>query len=92
MSKNEIAVAITANWKDSGASTISPEDIRELQVNAPEFGVLYEKGGRKLYAFLEGGTIKKKVLHSTSGVLQDKEHVLSQIQEKGFILKRLHRS
>ena len=91
MSKNEIAVAITADWNESEATTISQDDILELQSSAPEFGVLYEKGGRKLYAFLEGGTIRKKVIYACSGVLQDRDRTIPQIREKGFILRRLHR-
>lgn len=92
MSKNEIAVAITAGWKESEATTISRDDIQELQSTAPEFGVLYENGGRKLYAFLEGGTIKKKVIHARSGVLLDVDKVLPRIKNEGFVLKRLHRN
>ena len=91
MNKNEIAVAITANWEKSGASTISPVDIQALQSEAPVFGVLNEKGGKKVYAFLADGTIKKKVIHARSGCLYDTDKVLPSIKKNGFILKSLHR-
>jgi len=91
MSKNEIAVAITANWEESGASTISAEDIQALQSEAPVFGVLNEKGGKKVYAFLANGTIKKKVLYARSGCLYDTDKVLPSIKENGFMLRSLHR-
>jgi len=90
MGKSEIAVAITANWETSGAKTIAQEDIQSLQETAPEFGVLSETGGKKLYAFLEGGDIKKLVLPENSGILQNKE-VLKLITDSGFTLKSLRR-
>ncbi len=91
MDKDEIAVAITADWEMSGASTISPADIQLLQDEAPMFGVLNEKGGKKVYAFLPDGTIKKKVIHARSGCLYDTDRVLPSIKEGGFVLKSLHR-
>ena len=90
MNKNEIAVAITAGWNASEATTISRNDIQELQSKAPSFGVLYEKGGKKLYAFLQDGTIKKKVIARRSGVF-DVDKVLPRIQSEGFDLTPLHR-
>lgn len=92
MNKNEIAVAITAGWNASEATTISRNDIKEFQDNAPAFGVLYEKGGKKVYAFLQDGSIKKKVIHARSGVLFDVDKVLPRIKSEGFVLKPLHRA
>ena len=89
---NEIAVNdITADWKTSEATKISQVDKEELQRTAPEFGVLREDGGWKLYAFLPGGIIKKKVIHKRNGVLQDMDGTLPKIRENGITLKPLHR-
>jgi hypothetical protein len=90
ISKNQIAAAITANWESSGAKTIAQEDIQSLQETAPEFGVLCETGGKKLYAFLEGGDIKKLVIPEYSGILQNKE-VIKSITDAGFTLRNLRR-
>ena len=45
----EIAFDITS-WEDSNASTI---DIECLKENCPQFGVLDERNGRKIYAFFD---------------------------------------
>ena len=89
ISKNLKAVAkITADWESSGAKTIAPEDIQSLQNSAPEFGVLCEAGGKKLYAFL-GGDIKKLVIPAYSEAQY--EEVKKQIVDSGFTLRDLRR-
>lgn len=90
--KNELAFIITSDWEESEAKTISKRDIRSLQKSAPEFGVLHEKSGKKIYAFLGGNLIKKKVIPLYSDSIQDEgKNVLSQIG-KAFTLNDLSRA
>ena len=92
MSKNEIAVAITADWEVSEARTISKTEIAALKKCVPCFGVLDERSGRKIYAFLDGGVIKKRVIPICSGKpLADGRVLLSKIEEN-FTLNDLHRA
>ena len=90
--KKNFAATITADWESTGASTIAPKEVKKYSSDAPVFGVLDEKGGRKLYAFLGMGNIKKLVIPIVSGTLQDKEHVCSKLEESGFQLLTLHRA
>ena len=86
--KKEVALIITSDWEESQAKTISKKDIKSLQKSAPEFGVLHERGGKKIYAFLGENLIKKKVI--PSGSIGDGE-VLLQIG-KAFTLNDLTRT
>lgn len=93
MDKNEIAAAITANWAITEASTILQSDVKEFEDNAPQFGMLKEKAGRKIYAFLKSGEkviIRKLVIPIESDVLRDRGKVIELI-EKSFNIKPLHR-
>jgi hypothetical protein len=87
--KKEVAFIITSDWELSEAKTISEKDIKSLQKSAPEFGVLQEKGGKKIYAFLGGSLIKKKVI--PSGSLSNEKEMLLQI-EKAFTFNDLSRT
>ena len=92
MDKNEIAAAITANWAITEASTILQSDVKEFGDSAPQLGMLKEKAGRKIYAFLDGGVIKKRVIPICSGKpLADGRVLLSKIEEN-FTLNDLHRA
>ncbi len=92
MDKNEIAAAITANWAITEASTILQSDVKEFEDNAPQFGMLKEKAGRKIYAFVRSGEkviIRKLVMPIESDVLRGKE-VIEAI-ERDFTIKPLRR-
>ena len=89
--KSEIAAAITANWETSGAKTISKKDINSLKENPPKFGVLDERAGRKIYAFLDGGVIKKMVIPVYSGKPRAEGRALLAQIESSFTLHDLHR-
>lgn len=91
MNKNEIAVAITADWETSEAKTISRRDVNYLKENSPTFGVLDERAGRKIYAFLDGGVIKKMVIPIYSGKPHAEGRDLLSRIESSFILHDLHR-
>jgi len=91
MNKSEIAAAITANWETSGAKTISKKDINSLRENPPKFGVLDERSGRKIYAFLDGGVIKKMVIPIYSGKPRAEGRALLAEIESSFTLHDLHR-
>ena len=88
---NEIAVAITANWETSRAKTISKKDVISLKENPPKFGVLDERSGRKIYAFLNGGIIKKMVIPIYSGKPHAEGRALLAEIESSFTLHDLRR-
>lgn len=87
--KKEVALIMTSDWEESQAKTISKKDVKSLQESAPEFGVLHERGGKKIYAFLGENLIRKKVIPSES--FRDGKEMLLQIG-KAFTLNDLSRT
>ena len=83
------------DWEDSNASTIRKGDIENLRKSSPQFGVLEEGNGRKIYAcFIDSKgmvILKKWVVPLYSGVFQDKEKLIPLI-EKHFPLIPIHRN
>lgn len=87
----KVAEMISAGWCESGASTLTPNDVKDLTEKAPSFGILDEKCGSKIYAFLPGGKIKKHVISSDPRDFKKREEILNQIRESGLSIKDLHR-
>ena len=82
------------DWEDSNASTICESDIEELKNTSPQFGVLDERNGRKIYGIFgnhnqDDTIIKKLVVPLYSGVFLDEEVV--PLIEKYFPLTPIHR-
>lgn len=78
---------IAKGWSLTGATTISAEDVRILDEEAPSFGVLQEDGGSKIYAFFGNKEIRKDVICNKNEL----KFLISEIKKLGFPVKKLKR-